>query len=225
MPVTMPRTRIKICGITRPADAAEAAYLGADAIGLVLSPGMRRSVSAETATQIIAALPAFVTPVGLFVDAAPQTILQIARDLGLRHVQLHGNETATDVAALKGLRVIKAIAVRSTSLEDDLATWRSAIPQQKLENLAGLILDSAIGGSGIENDWTAIGTALAAGAGKGLPPLIAAGGLTPRNVATVVRKIHPWAVDVSSGVESEPGIKSDKLMAEFLAAVTEADDA
>jgi phosphoribosylanthranilate isomerase len=220
----MPRTRIKICGITRVTDAADAARLGADAIGLVLSSGMRRSVSIETARQIIAALPAFVTPVGLFVDADPQAILQTARDVGLHHVQLHGNETAQAVAALKGLRVIKALAVRPASLVDDLAAWRDAIAQQNLQNLVGLILDSAIGGSGVENDWTAINAALSAGAGKGLPPLIAAGGLTPRNVATVVRTIRPWSVDVSSGVESAPGIKSEKLMAEFVVAVRDADE-
>jgi phosphoribosylanthranilate isomerase len=204
----MPRTRIKICGITRVTDAADAARLGADA----------------TARQIIAALPAFVTPVGLFVDADAQAILQTARDVGLRHVQLHGSETAETVAALNGLRVIKALAVRPASLVDDLAAWRDAIAQQNLQNLVGLILDSAVGGSGVENDWTAIRGAMASGAVKGLPPLIAAGGLTPRNVAAVIRTIRPWAVDVSSGVESGPGIKSEELMAEFVAAVGEADN-
>jgi phosphoribosylanthranilate isomerase len=215
----MPRTRIKFCGITRASDAAEAARLGADAIGMVLSPGLRRSVTVETARQIIGALPAFVTAVGLFVDVDAAEILRVAGAVGLGYVQLHGDETPESVAALEGLRVIKAVAVRPASLLDDLARWREAVARQKLDNLAALILDSATGGSGLENDWAAIGEAIEGGAGKGLPPLIAAGGLTPKNVGAVIRTIRPWAVDVSSGVESEVGIKSARMMAEFAAAV------
>jgi phosphoribosylanthranilate isomerase len=215
----MPRTRIKFCGITRPADAAQAARLGADAIGMVLSPGLRRSVSVETARQIIGALPAFVTAVGLFVDVDAAEILRVAGAVGLGYVQLHGDETPESVAALEGLRVFKAVAVRPASLLDDLARWREEIARQKLDNLAALILDSATGGSGLENDWAAIGEAIEGGAANGLPPLIAAGGLTPKNVGAVIRAIRPWAVDVSSGVESEVGIKSARAMGEFAAAV------
>src|ERR1700722_1039548 len=103
----MSRTRIKICGITRAQDAVAAARLGADAIGMVLTPGLRRSVSIDNAKQILAALPPFVTPVGLFVDAPPAEVAQTVAILRLRHVQLHGHETPDDVAALAGLRVIK----------------------------------------------------------------------------------------------------------------------
>jgi phosphoribosylanthranilate isomerase len=211
------RTRVKICGITRPEDALAAANAGADAIGIVLYKAAPRCVSIETAQQILRILPPFVTPVGLFVDATAAEIMETARRLGLRHVQLHGNEPPQILAALKGSAVIKAIRVAADGLGAELSKWREA---------SGLVLETAgasMGGSGVENDWSLIAKHQKAGAFANLPPLIVAGGLNPQNVAGVVRDLRPWAVDVSSGVERVRGQKSPELIQAFIAAVREAD--
>lgn len=212
----MHRTRIKFCGITRVEDAVAAAELGVDAVGMVLHANSLRRIGVELARRILDALPPFVTAVGLFVDAPEQTLLKIADDLGLRHLQLHGQETPAMVAALKGRAVIKALKVCGNTLGDDLKTWRGAA------NLHALLLDSG-GGSGLVNDWQAIRTCRDRGEFAGLPPIIVAGGLRPDNVAEVVRLLRPWAVDVSSGIESSPGVKSRQKMAAFVEAVRTAD--
>lgn len=218
------RTRIKICGITNPADALAAARAGADAIGIVLHDPAPRYVSLEQASEILAVLPPFVTPVGLFVDADAPRVLNTARALGLRHVQLHGNETPQTVAALHGLAVIKAMRV-DADFAATLATWRDAIQSLELTMLRGIVLETAgsAGGTGVPNDWAAVKRHEDAGAFEGLPPIIAAGGLRPETVADVVRIIRPWAVDVSSGVEEEPRKKSPRLIAAFVEAVRGAD--
>src|SRR3954454_16616017 len=122
----MHRTRIKFCGMMRPADAADAARAGADAIGLVFYAGAARRVTVDQARQIIAALPPFVTPVGLFVDAPPDEISDVAKHLALRHVQLHGDESPQVVEALKNLTVIKAIRVTLDGFDQTLAKWETA---------------------------------------------------------------------------------------------------
>ncbi len=222
----MHRTRIKICGITRPEDARFAADCGADAIGLVMFAEARRAVTRKRAREIIDALPPFVTPVALFVNADPREVIDTAADLGIRHVQLHGDETADDVEALRDLAVVKAIRVNSDGFKFELDQWRREIAERRLTNLAALALEtssgSAIGGSGIANDWGKIAAHCAAGDFESLPPIIAAGGLTPASVASVVREIRPWAVDVSSGVEETFGQKSPILLAAFCAAVKNA---
>jgi phosphoribosylanthranilate isomerase len=174
-------------------------------------------VSSETAAAILRVLPPFVTPVGLFVDATAADIHETARRLGLRHVQLHGNESTQALSSLKGHMVIKAIRVTAEGLDAEVIKWREA---------SGLVLESAnagIGGSGVENDWDLIARHCKAGAFASGPPVIAAGGLTPRNVAAVVRDLRPWAVDVSSGVESARGQKSAELIKAFIDAVRLAD--
>jgi len=219
----MPRTRVKICGVTRPADAAHAAQAGADAIGIVLYPNTPRAVSIDTARAILNILPPFVTAVALFVDQPLADVRRIASDLGLGHIQLHGHESREFVAALSPLRVLKAIPVRRDSLPADLAAWQNPPP-----NLAGLVLDShspQAGGAGVLNDFDAIAKLTAQGGFTGLPPIVAAGGLNPSNVASVIQRLRPWAVDVSSGVESEKGIKSAALVEQFVAAVRAADAA
>jgi phosphoribosylanthranilate isomerase len=219
----MHRTRIKFCGMMRPADAADAARAGADAIGLVFYSAAPRRVSVDQAKQIIAALPPFVTPVGLFVDSPPDEMRDVTKHLNLRHVQLHGDEPPQVVEALPNLSIIKAIRVTKDGLDQTLAAWRAAIDELQLNHLAGLLMETAHtaapGGTGIENDWATIAAAQKRGAFDGLPPLIAAGGLTPANVGEVVRQLRPWAVDVSSGVESSRGIKSMEKMTAFVAAV------
>jgi len=222
----MSRTRVKICGITRPQDAARASQLGADAIGMVFHPASRRCVSLETARQILAALEPFTTAVGLFVDAPTQTILDTSRALGLDHIQLHGHETSQQVAELHRfaphLRLFKAIRVDAVHFTQTLDIWRQAIASLDLTNLRGLVLETpsaAPGGTGIPNNWASIAEHQRAGHTQNLPPLIAAGGLTPQNVASVIERIRPFAVDVSSGVEDRPGEKSETKLRAFMAAV------
>jgi len=222
----MHRTRIKICGITRPADALAAAEAGADAIGIVMHAGSKRFVGEDGAREIVRVVPPFVWRVGLFVDGEPAEILATARRLGLSAVQLHGNESPEMVAALQPIQVIKAIHV-TAQLGQELTRWRQAIESLKLTNLTGLLFDSHTdhvpGGSGVANDWELLGKHVVAGDLRGLPHWIAAGGLTPANVGEVVRKLRPWAVDVSSGVEAKVREKSAELIGEFVCAVRLAD--
>jgi phosphoribosylanthranilate isomerase len=221
------RTRIKICGVCRPEDAVLAARAGADAIGIVFYERAPRNVPLDRAREILAALPPFVTPVGLFVDAAADTVLAAARTLGLRHVQLNGHEPPEMVEALQPLTVIKAITVERDRFGETMNTWRAAISSLALTNLAGFVLETAgtgqAGGSGVANDWDAVRAAQAAGDFEGLPAVIAAGGLTPESVGAVVRNVKPYAVDVSSGVEESKGRKSADRVAAFVRAVREAD--
>jgi phosphoribosylanthranilate isomerase len=211
----------------RAEDALSAAHTGADAIGMVLYAKAARRVSLDQARDMMAVLPAFVTPVGLFVDSPPDEVRDIARQLNLRHVQLQGNEPPETVAGLRDLKVIKAIHVDRNSLSTVLAKWRAAIADLKLSNLAGVLMETGgttvPGGSGVENDWVTIAAAQAAGAFDGLPPLIAAGGLTPANVGNVVTMLRPWSVDVSSGIEASRGIKSNEKMTAFIDAVRNSD--
>ena len=216
----MGRTRIKFCGICRPEDASAAAAAGADAIGLVLSPAAGRVVSVDQARAILAVLPPFVTPVGLFVDQPADEVIDTAGRLGLRTVQLHGAERPDTVASLGSLSVVKAIRSTAKDLNAALLPWRRV-------RLAGLLLETAggpePGGTGVANDWAGLLAARTAGLLEGLPPLIAAGGLTVETVAGVVRQLRPFAVDVSSGIESERRVKSPQKMAAFVAAVRAAD--
>jgi phosphoribosylanthranilate isomerase len=217
------RTRIKICGITSAADARLAVDAGADAIGMIFYAPAPRNISLETAKAILDVLPAFVTPVGVFGDADNATVSKTVDALHLRHVQLNGGQTPAQVAELRGLRVIKAIRVDAT-FRDELAKWRAA----ELKNLIGIVLETGgtkeAGGTGIANDWAAIHCCQDEGGFIGLPPIIAAGGLMPGTVANIVREIRPFAVDVSSGVESERGKKSAEKIADFIRAVRGEDE-
>ena len=224
----MHRTRVKICGITRPEDARAAAEAGADGIGLIFHPPAPRCLTIERARDILATLPAFVTPVGVFVNVSPEQVTQTATDLGLRHVQLNGNEPPDVVRALSRFAVIRAVRVERDHFGDTLSAWRSAVTDLRLTNLKGLVLETPgtgkAGGTGVPNDWETVRQHQRTGSFDGLP-VIAAGGLTPETVGRVVRDIRPWAVDVSSGVEDEPGRKSVHKLAAFIQAVKDADAA
>jgi phosphoribosylanthranilate isomerase len=187
---------------------------------MVLHASSKRLISIERAREIVEALPPLVGAVGLFVDDDPQAITATVRVLGLSAVQLHGDESPDAVRALAPMPVIKAVHVDAATFDEDLRRWREKAPT----NLAGLLMDSAAGGSGVANDWLTLQLHVDDGDFVGLPPWIAAGGLTPTTVGKVVRELRPWAVDVSSGVEERPGEKSAQLMREFIAAVREADD-
>ena len=222
----MPRTRVKICGVMHVEDALAAARAGADAIGIVFYEKARRCITHDRAREILRALPPFVTPVALFCDEPSQRILDAAAELNLRHVQLQGEESADEIAELSGLRVIKAIHVKRETISGELKYWRERIAKLGLTNLAAIVLETAgtgvPGGSGVANDWPLIKDLQSRGEFDGLPPIIAAGGLTPETVGEVVREIQPWAVDVSSGVESEFGKKSPDRIDAFMRAVHEA---
>lgn len=212
----MHRTQVKICGICRTQDAVLAARLGADAIGMILVPGAGRYVSIEEARDIAAAVPVGVTPVLLYVDAPVDAIRRDLNDLGRAAVvQLHGEEPTAAIQLLGDVPVYKAVRMDAHA-RDRLADLRAA----KLANLVGVVLETPgqSGGSGVGNDWALVRSLLDEGAFEGLP-LIAAGGLTPETVADVVHTIHPWAVDVSSGVEAVKRQKSEAKMAAFIAAV------
>jgi phosphoribosylanthranilate isomerase len=221
------RTRIKICGVCRPEDALLAARLGADAIGLVLHPPASRNISIEVAREIVAALPPFVTPVGLFVDQSAEHVIRITREIGLRHVQLNGDESPATIAALAPLVVTKSVKVERDRFGETLNFWRTAIRDHKLTNLVGFVLETAgtgkPGGTGVANDWETVVAAQRAGAFDGLPPIIAAGGLRPETVGDVVRMLRPYAVDVSSGVEGALREKSEEKTRAFVHAVRDAD--
>ncbi len=181
----------------------------------------------QVAEQIVAALPPFVTPIGLFVDSPADEILQTANRLGVRTVQLHGGETPELIAQLDGLRIIKAIRADRVSLTAILARWRQAQQALPPGRLAGILLETAgtaePGGTGVENDWALLEKAQREGLLTGMPPLIVAGGLTPLNVGQVIRRLRPWAVDVSSGIEETRGVKSVAKMQAFATAVAGAD--
>jgi len=201
------RTRIKICGITRAEDARMAAELGADAIGLVFYPPSPRSVGPEQARAIIAAMPPFVTVVGLFVDPAPEQVQSVLRRCSLGLLQFHGDE-APDFCAGFGMPYIKAARVRTDA---DLVQYLSRYHAAQAW-LLDAYHDSLYGGTGESFDWKLIPRDLAR-------PVILSGGLTPDNVGAAVRQVRPWAVDVSSGVEAAKGVKDAAKIAAFIAGV------
>ncbi len=211
--------RIKICGITRPQDAILALEAGADAIGLVFARSSRQ-VTLRQARQIVAAIPPFAFVVGVFVNARPATVLRIVEAVGLGAVQLHGDESPDQLAKLQGIRLIKALRVRDGRFLDMLRRYRRT-------GVSAILLDAfspkARGGSGQRFDWDLVHGAREGGALDDAPPLILAGGLTPQNVTAGIHRVRPWGVDVSSGVEDEPGVKSAEKIARFVTAVRAAE--
>ncbi len=203
------RTRVKVCGITRVGDALAAAAAGVDAIGLVFAEASQRHVSIEQARALCAALPPFVTAVGLFVDASPAQLQAVLGQVPLDLLQFHGQETPEQCRG-HGRPYIKAIPMRPGV---DLAAQA-----RRYADAAGLLLDAysptAAGGTGRVFDWAQ------APRDFGLP-IVLAGGLTPENVAAAIRQVRPYAVDVSSGVEQDKGIKDAAKMVAFMRSVNE----
>jgi len=203
--------RVKICGITRPEDALAAADAGADAIGLVFAESPRR-VTPEQARDVLAALPPLVTPVALFVNEAPERIRATCGTLGIGTVQLHGDEAPDLARQLAGLCVIKAFHIGEEADLDALRGYPAA----------AYLLDAKAagkrGGTGVLLDWTLAAQATALGR------IILAGGLRPENVAEAIRRVGPYGVDVSSGVEAEPGRKDPAKVHAFVAAARAALD-
>lgn len=204
------RTRVKICGITRPEDALAAVRCGCDAIGLVFYAPSPRNVSPEIAADIVARLPPFVNAVGLFVDAGEDEVASVLTRVRLDLLQFHGEETPVQCRRY-GLPYMKAIRVQSGA---NLLQYAADYSDAK-----ALLFDTytagVAGGTGQVFDWNLIP--------KNLPqPVVLAGGLNADNVAAAIRQVRPYAVDVSGGVEAAKGIKDAEKMAAFMRGVSNA---
>ncbi|MDQ8021049.1 MAG: phosphoribosylanthranilate isomerase [Moraxellaceae bacterium] len=204
------RTRIKICGLTRVEDVKAVVEAGADAIGFVFYPPSPRAVTIEQAAELCRHVPPFVSTVGLFVNEERQRIRAVLDAVPLSLLQFHGDETAADCEGF-GRPYLKAARMRpGLDLVDYAAQFSAA---------AGLLLDAfaeGYGGSGRVFDWSLIPSALPL-------PIVLSGGLGPANVEEAVRRVRPFAVDVSSGVEAAKGIKDAALIRDFVAGVRHAD--
>ena len=199
--------RVKVCGITRPEDAGLAVELGAWGLGFILWPHSPRAVDHEVATRIAAALRRRVALVGVFVNPTLEELSHAAETLHLSHLQLHGDEGpafCSEAARRTGAKVIKAARVAGAAELQDLERFHTDFH----------LLDTAVhglrGGTGETWDW-----ALAARRRRGTP-VILSGGLTADNVAAGIAALDPWAVDVSSGVETAPGVKDPGRLAAFM---------
>jgi phosphoribosylanthranilate isomerase len=204
------RTRIKICGITRTEDARAAAAAGADAIGLVFYPPSPRYLSLARAREIRDALPPFVQSVALFVNADAAQVAQVIGHVHPAMLQFHGEESP-EFCAQFGMPFVKACRVaQGVDLLEYLRPFAAA---------SGWLLDAHVqeyGGVGASFDWGLVPASLER-------PLVLSGGLTIENVGGAVRRVRPWAVDVSTGVESAKGIKDAAKIAAFVAEVRNAD--
>jgi len=204
------RTRVKICGITRVEDARAAAHAGADAVGLVFYPPSPRFLSREWARELRSELPPFVMPVALFVNPTAAEVYSVLEFVRPAMLQFHGEEPPVFCAQF-GVPYIKACRVRpGVDLLEYLRPFAGA---------AGWLLDSHVeeyGGVGERFDWSLVPP-------ERIRPLVLSGGLGPENVGEAVRRVRPWAVDVSSGVESSKGIKDAARIAAFITEVRNAD--
>ena len=201
--------RIKICGITRVEDALAAAEAGADAIGLVFYKQSPRAVTVQQAQQIIAALPPFITTVGLFVNSSRSELNEILDAVPLDLLQFHGDERAAECESYQR-PYLKALRVKAG---DDVRAEIDSYP-----SAAGILLDTYVagvpGGTGEPFDWSLV----PADASK---PIVLAGGLSPDNVGEAISRVRPYAVDVSGGVEQGKGIKDVEKIRAFIAACKE----
>jgi phosphoribosylanthranilate isomerase len=203
-------TRVKICGITRVQDGLDAVRFGAHAIGLVFYAPSPRAVTLDQARAIVDALPPFVTAVGLFVNADAKAVKATLAAVPLQLLQFHGDETPEYCAAFE-VPYLKAVRVRPGV---DLLQYA-----QQFHGARGLLLDAYVegvrGGTGATFDWALIPHSLPL-------PVVLSGGLDADNVEAAVRAVRPWAVDVSSGVESAKGIKDAAKIEAFMNGVRNA---
>lgn len=199
--------KIKICGITSAEDAALAVTAGADAVGFVFYRNSPRFIEPAAVRAIVAGLPPFVLPVGVFVNEDAAAVRQLMDECGLALAQLHGDETASYCQNL-GRPALKALRLR------DRGTFLALAEFQRRTNVRGFLIDTfsdqAYGGTGQTVDWI-----LAAEAARSAP-IILAGGLTPANVSDAIQRVRPYGVDVSSGVEARPGKKDPVKVKAFI---------
>jgi phosphoribosylanthranilate isomerase len=210
----MDRTRVKICGITSYDAAMAAVEAGADVLGFVFVKGTPRYIDPERAFEIMGSLPPLIGTVGVFRNPTLEEFIEIEQTCPTDWSQLHGTESETLVRDC-GPRVIRGLRFRADSIAADLARWAA------VEEVDALLVDGSDGGEGAAFDWTALAEPMRA-IDK---PVIVAGGLTPENVGVPIRACRPFAVDVSSGVESKPGVKDPAKVRAFCRAVREADAA
>jgi phosphoribosylanthranilate isomerase len=205
------RTRVKICGITRERDARAAVRAGADALGFVFWPNSPRRVTPEAAARIGRTMPALVSRVGVFVNAGPAEVKRVVRRAGLDAIQLHGDEDPADYADC-GAAIIKAVTL--TGAPD--VTAALAYPAD-----VTILVDAEDpvrrGGTGRPANWKLARTLARA------RPILLAGGIGAANVRDALRAVRPWGIDVSSGVEVRPGVKSQKKIAGLFTRVVRAD--
>lgn len=201
----MSKIRVKICGITRPEDARAAVEAGADALGFVFYPPSPRNISAGDAGKIAGDLPPFVSKVGVFVDDSIERIGIVAHTAGLNLVQLAGDENTNYLKKMSGMPWIKAVRVEN---KNDIESCLEYL------KLGPVLLDSKIqgvmGGSGKSFDWSLVGDKIPG------HRIVLAGGLNAGNIEEAIRVVRPYAVDVSSGVESSPGVKDHEKIREFI---------
>jgi phosphoribosylanthranilate isomerase len=203
-------TIVKICGITNPVDALAAVEAGADALGLMFYEPSPRNVSLKTAAAIARELPPYITKVGVFVDAPEESVQQAISECGLNIVQFHGHETP-EYCRLFPVMTLKAFRIQDADSLKQLPDY-----QTDAWLLDAYVADK-VGGTGEKFNWD-----FAIEAQKFGKPIFLAGGLTPENVAEAVRKVRPYAVDVSSGVEASPGKKDHAKVRAFIQAAKQA---
>ncbi|CAG2152405.1 MULTISPECIES: phosphoribosylanthranilate isomerase [Ralstonia] len=223
--MSLHRTRIKLCGLTQPADVDHAVALGADAIGLVFYPPSPRYVATDRAAELARRAGPFVTVTGLFVNASADDVARVLDQVPLTLLQFHGDETpeqCAEIAGKVGLPWLRALRVQPGA---DLVEFADRFAAAQ-----GLLLDAFVegyGGGGHVFDWTLIPpqwlshSALPSAA----PRLVLSGGLSAQNVAGAIERVRPYAVDVSSGIEAARGVKDHARMTAFVRAVREADAA
>lgn len=206
------RTRIKICGLRTEADVLAAIDAGADAVGFVFVRSSPRYINPEAAAELACMLPPFVDAVGLFADQKAAEICELAGEACIEIVQLHGREDLQCVELVRDeFMVIKGIRYSAQNVRQ----WAGT------DSIDMLLVDGSEGGQGQTLDWAS----LAAQRDSINAPLMLAGGLTPENVGQAIAMVRPYAVDVSSGVENQPGVKDPTLIRQFCAAVRVADQA
>ena len=213
-------TMVKICGLTRPDDIHHALRLGVDALGFVFYPPSKRYVSPLQASQLTKNLPAFVSTVALFVDPSPSEVNEVIQAMHPSLLQFHGSETQEFCASF-GLPYLKAFRVGAPELDtpENIAQFCAGY-----FDAAGWLFDSytaAYGGSGQGFDYSLLSQILTPA--PQTRSLIISGGLNSQNVAYALNSLKPWAVDVSSGVEDSPGLKSLEKMSAFVAAIRHSD--
>ncbi len=217
----MHRTRIKICGLTRPEDVRAAVAAGADALGFVFYPKSPRYVTPSQAGALMAAVPPFISTVALFVNPSVDEVQQVAAVAPFAQLQFHGDETAAHCAAIAGAvnrPFLRVFRVKPDTSAADLLEYEHQY-RSASRLFSGLLLDTyvdAYGGAGKVFDWSLIPKELA-------PRVVLSGGLSVHNAIDAVAGVRPYAVDISSGVEQSKGIKDARKIAAFVAAVRAAD--
>ena len=217
------RTRIKICGLTRLEDVAGAIAAGADAVGFVFYAKSPRYIQPEAAAKLIAQIPPFVTAVGLFVNASVEEVQAVVAQTSIAMLQFHGDETVDQCAAIAAAvnrPFMRAIRVKPDTSPADLLKYESDY-RAASRLFTGLLLDTYVdsyGGSGKVFDWSLIPENIA-------PRVVLSGGLSVQNATDAVTRVRPYAVDISSGVERDKGIKDIAKIRAFIAAVQLADSA